>query len=313
MKRRTFDECAVYELRSERDTIDFSEIRYLFLEKTSDIIYLTLNGQIHGIVCMGDVLHHMKGGRIAIVKNFTFLEDFQDTYAREIFDRRDNIHKIPVIKEGRLEGDYSRWDDAEIEWIKWVSKQETGWNRLKKWLKIKSYQRLYILEPVREKQEAVQIIGEVLKTRRIEVCPVKKNEFREAVSNSEKCLLITTDQDEERGMICVNEADHNVTGDDLDMITFTTLYDILDKYDREERIGHYSIVFEGGGLKKTVWRAWKEKVYIFWPFTMTLIIYQIISKRLLENRQKIKRDSICRMEIFGQLIRRQERNFSQSY
>lgn len=290
MKRRTFEECAVYELRSERDTIDFSEIQYLFLEKTADIIYLTLNGQIHGIVCMGDVLHHMKGGRIAIVRNFTFLEDFQDTYARDIFDRRDNIHKIPVIKEGRLEGDYSRWDDAEIEWIKWVSKQETVWNRLKKWLKTKSYQRLYILEPVREKQEAVQIIAEVLKTRRIEVCPLKKNEFREAVSDSEKCLMITTDRDEERGMICVSEADHNVTSDNLDMITFTTLYDVVDKFDREERIGHYSIVFEGGGVKENSLVSLESKgvhILAFYndPYHISDYIKKIVRKQA-EDKKK---------------------------
>ncbi len=290
MRRRTFDECAVYELCGERDAIDFSEIRHLFLEKTADIVYLTLNGRIYGIVCMGDVLHHMKNGKIEIVRNFTFLEDFQDALVREIFDKRSNIQKIPVIKEGRLEGDYSRWDDAEIEWIKWVSKRESTWNRLKKWLKTEQYQRLYILEPVREKQEAGQIIADVLKTRKIEVCPVKKKEFREAVSNSEKCLMITTDQDEERGMICVNEADHNVTSGNLDMITFTTLYDILDKYDRQERIGHYSIVFEGEGVKENSLESLERKgvhILAFYndPYHISDYIKKIVRKQA-EDKKK---------------------------
>lgn len=290
MRKRLFDECAMHELSGEGDVIDFAEIRSLFLEKTADIIYLTQNGQIYGIVCMGDVLHHMKNGKITIVKNFTFLEEFRDTFAREIFDKKDNIQKIPVIKEGKLKGDYSRWDDAEIEWIKWVSKRESIWNKLKKWLKINQYQRLYILEPVREKKETGQIIAEVLKTRKIEVCPVKKEEFQKAVSNSEKCLMITTDQDEERGMICVNEADHNVTSDNLNMITFTTLYDILDKYDRQERIGHYSIVFEGGEVKENSLESLEKKgvhILAFYndPYHISDYIKKIVRKQAEDKKR----------------------------
>lgn len=99
MRRRDLRELAIYELESEVDSVQFQSIRSLFVEKTSDIVYLTFNKRLYGIICLGDLLHHMRDGKVPIVKNFTKLEGFCDDKAREIFAVKKNIQKIPVIQE----------------------------------------------------------------------------------------------------------------------------------------------------------------------------------------------------------------------
>lgn len=97
MHKRELDELAIYHLESETDDIDIGLLHDLYVEKTSDIVYFIFEDRLYGIVCYGDLLHHMHNGNVRIVKNFTKLNDFCDDKAREIFESRNNIQKIPVV------------------------------------------------------------------------------------------------------------------------------------------------------------------------------------------------------------------------
>lgn len=99
MIRRPLEDLAVYELDRATDVIRFVDIRELYKNKTSDIVYLNLEGKLFGILCLGDLLHRMKDGIVPVVRDFTRLMDFEDDRARDIFKEKKNIQKIPVINE----------------------------------------------------------------------------------------------------------------------------------------------------------------------------------------------------------------------
>ena len=68
MRKRSLKELAVYELKEQTDLIEFEQIRELLVNKTSDIVYLTIDKKVYGIVCLGDILHHMECGQVSIEK-----------------------------------------------------------------------------------------------------------------------------------------------------------------------------------------------------------------------------------------------------
>ncbi len=247
MRRRDLRELAIYELESEVDSVQFQSIRSLFVEKTSDIVYLTFNKRLYGIICLGDLLHHMRDGKVPIVKNFTKLEGFCDDKAREIFAVKKNIQKIPVIQEwgGVISGDYSRWDDAEKAWIKWIVDQEAVWDKLKKYLKETGYEKIYVISPVTEKSWIEIIILKLFARKKIDVVSIKKEQLKQLLQESEKSLVIVTDEDEWRGIECIDEFDYRTINDRLTWSTFSRLFHEINKYDKHERLNHYSAVKEG--------------------------------------------------------------------
>ena len=112
MVKRNISELAVYEVKEETETVLFTDIYKLYLEKTSEIIYVNKGRKLYGIISMGETLNQDKDGRIMINKRFTFLSEYNVTKAHEIFRDKRWIHKIPVTnRNGELIGDYSRWDD----------------------------------------------------------------------------------------------------------------------------------------------------------------------------------------------------------
>ena len=66
MHKRELDELAIYQLESGVDDIDIRLLHDLYVEKTSDIVYLILDDKLYGIICYGDLLHHMHDGVVRI-------------------------------------------------------------------------------------------------------------------------------------------------------------------------------------------------------------------------------------------------------
>lgn len=250
MRKRSLKELAVYELKEQTDLIAFEQIRELFVNKTSDIVYLTIDKKVYGIVCLGDILHHMECGRVPIAKSFLYINDFQEDRAKEIFARKSNIQKIPVMKSGILQGDYSRWDDAEPAWIQWIAAQKNVWGRLNQYLKEQDYKRVYVIEPTVQKERTKEIIIELLSEKK-EVCLTQKEQaWKLFQQESEHALFVMADEDERRGMMCMQAAGFADMGIKADVVTFSKLYREIEKFDKQERLKHYGIVIEGKCAKE---------------------------------------------------------------
>ena len=126
MEKRDLPQMIIYEIDNAAATLSMECLKPLYIKKTSEIVYITKNNKIYGIVCLGDVLRH-KSGMVKINTLFCSLESFNTIKAREILKEKKNINKIPIISEkGELLGDYSRWDDMLFveRNYKWFAQKE---------------------------------------------------------------------------------------------------------------------------------------------------------------------------------------------
>ena len=251
MHIRELNELAIYKLESEVDDIDIGSLHDLYVEKTSDIVYLTLDDKLYGIICLGDLLHNMHDGAVGIVRNFTKLSDFCTDEAKKIFASRNNIHKIPVVnKDGKLLGDYSRWNDGDEGWIQWIKSLASLWNSLKGYLKEKGYQKVYIVNPIKEKLFIKDIIIELFNSQKINTISIDKIKLPELLQEKDKSLVMTADEEERRGVICIDGYDYRIMNDKLDWVQLNFLYHELKKYDQRRVLNYYGIAREGDNGKK---------------------------------------------------------------
>lgn len=252
MHKRELDELAIYKLENEVDDIDIRLLHDLYVEKTSDIVYLTLDDRLYGIICYGDLLHHMHNGVVRIVKDFTKLSGFCTDEAKKIFESRNNIHKIPVVnKEDKLLGDYSRWEDGNEGWVQWITSQSSIWNSLKSYLlKVKGYQKVYIVNPIKEKLWIKDTIVEIFESKKINIISMDKMDLPKLLQEKDKSLVVTADEEELRGVNCLDGYVYSTINDRLDWCHLLSLYRTLEKIDRRRLVDHYGIAREGGDGKK---------------------------------------------------------------
>ena len=263
MHKRKLDELAIYQLESEADDIDIELLHDLYVEKTSDIVYLTLDDKLYGIICYGDLLHHMQNGIVKIVKNFTKLNAFCDDEARIIFASRNNIQKIPVVnKDDKLLGDYSRWEDGDTGWIHWIISQASIWNSLKSYLKEKGYQKVYIVNPIKEKLWIKDIIIELFASKKINVISTEKMKLSELLQEKEKSMVMAVDKEELRGVNCIDGYVYSTINDKLDWFYFSSLYHELKTYDLWRVSGHYGIAREGDNGKKIFMELQQKEIKV---------------------------------------------------
>ena len=251
MRKRELDELAIYKLESEVDDIDIRLLHDLYAERTSDIVYLTLYDKLYGIVCFEDLLHKMHNGIVRITKDFTKLNDFCFDEARKIFALKDNIQKIPVVnQENKLLGDYSRWDDGDADWIQWIISQVSIWNSLRNYIKEKEYQKVYIVNPIKEKVYIKDIINDLFESKKINIISIDKIKLPELLHEKEESLVMTADEEEWRGIRCIDGYDYSIINDKLDWHHLLTLYRELKIYDQKRIYNHYSLAREGDNSKK---------------------------------------------------------------
>lgn len=112
MVKRTINDLAVYTLDTEKKKLLFYDIRHLFLEKMTEIIYIVMNDRLYGIICLGDCLNRETEQYINVNTEYTKIINWNIMEAKNIFLKKSNINKIPVINDSyNLLGEYSRWDD----------------------------------------------------------------------------------------------------------------------------------------------------------------------------------------------------------
>lgn len=197
MLKRDITQLAVYHIEEETDTLFFPCLRTLYLEKTSDTIYITRNKKLYGIIDRKEVLRRSPDGKVKINKSFTILTGYNVIKAHEIFQRNIYINKIPVINEqGELLGDYSRWDDMlYIERNQARLMQEKAVRKV-----LGAYDAVYVVEPVESKNLNYLCLVEYLKNYQIEYTVLEKAQIGDKLP--EKAICIFLDEDERRGIQC---------------------------------------------------------------------------------------------------------------
>lgn len=248
MRRRNLEELAIIELCAPRETITHAEIRKVLIEKPSDTIYFILDGSLWGIVCLGDWLHRAENGNISIATKFTSICGFKETDARRIFIEKKNVHKVPVTdSKGSLLGDYSRWDDGKKAYCNWILNKTIIWRKIKKWLKEQGYQTVYIITPQECKSDIKNKFLSVLNQRNIKYTELNKEELIKINDCKEKTLIVTVDEEEERGVWGIDGFDNHKINGFIEWSTIHKIYQDVSHYDGSERLIHYSASSEGEG------------------------------------------------------------------
>lgn len=199
MIKRGIDQLAEYVINKETEEVSLSCLHRLYLEKASEIVYIIKDKKLYGIVCLGDVLRCGVSKTVRINKEFAVLREFNIVKAHEIFQRKRNIHKIPVVNDrGELLGDYSRWDD-----LLFIERNRRYMmlhkNSLKKIFKV--YESIYVVKPVESKMGDWLKLIECLEDCGIQYSLLKKEQISSKLR--EKAICIFLDEDERRSMQCI--------------------------------------------------------------------------------------------------------------
>lgn len=199
MEKRNITQLAIYSIEEDVETLPVERLQKLYLEKTSEIVYIIRDNKLYGCVSMGEVLRGKhKNAEVRINRSFTFLTGFNVIKAHEIFQKYSYIHKIPVVgKHGELLGDYSRWDDMlyfernqKLFMCESVLKEILG-----------KYEAVYVVAPVEYKHPAYLCLKEYLEKFQIRYEVLTKEQVGEKIS--EKVICIFLSEDERRGIECL--------------------------------------------------------------------------------------------------------------
>lgn len=266
MQKRDISQLAVCKVEEETDLLPAECLRELYLNKTSEIVYVIKERKIWGIVCLGDVMRQRYEAGIRINRNFTSLDTFNIMKAHDIFRVKGNIHKIPVVnRQGELLGDYSRWDDVlYIERNYRIFLDEEIIRKL-----LERYENVYIIEPVDRTDYYYLQFMEYLNHLQIGYMVLHKVQIAKTLGGNN--IYIFLNEDEKRGTLCLIQL---LNGQDKENVNdrlsgrFHTYRDLLNeitwriKFDRlgiekPEHIPYYRIddkatVFLGELEKKGV-------------------------------------------------------------
>lgn len=199
MIKRELAELATYTVDEECETLPLACLRKVYLEKTSEIIYINKGKKLYGIVCMGEVLYGNKQNTLVkINKHFRSLNGFNLIKACEFFERRTDINKIPVVnEEGELIGDYSRWDMLYVEQNQIRLMQKKTVKRV-----LGNYEKIYVIQPSEKTHPDYLRLLKYLTQFEIDYSVLKKEELYENMRGY-NVICIFLDEDERRGMQCL--------------------------------------------------------------------------------------------------------------
>lgn len=198
MIKRDIAQLAVYPIETDVEYIPLERLQRLYMDKTSEIIYITKEEKMYGIICMGEALQARRnGGGVKINKNFTVLNSYNVIKAREIFQNKGNIHKIPVVNEqGKLLGDYSRWDD-----MLYVERNQGNLMKEKELRNVFAmYENVYTVKPAAGKFTEYLCLKSYFEKFEIEFTELEKRDIGEKLEENSICLFL--DEDERRGIQC---------------------------------------------------------------------------------------------------------------
>lgn len=315
MRRRNIEELAIYELQEETDRIDSSLLLSLYIEKTSDIVYLTLQGKLYGIVCLNDLQNRMEDGIVTINKKFTKMNCFDDEQARKMF-ALNRFTKIPVVDETDcILGDYSCLDDTDIVLVEWLADFENIWSHLKKFLKDKEYKKTYIVNPNKGKQYLTNYIVKIFERAKVSVTFIEKEELNMLKQNTEQSLIIAADLEEVRGVLCINAINRVESNTKLKCMAFIYLWTNVANYVRKRRFLHYGEVNDSIIGKSLLAELQNRGITILAVHNDACYISDYIKDLFQKNQYFIKKygkdrfwpvESEIGKEFFGELLENED-------
>lgn len=198
MVKREKSELAIYRIEKETESLPMTCLRNLYLEKTSEIIYITKCEKLYGMICYGDVFRRSNNGKVQINRDFVSLCDYNVVEAHQIFQRKKNVHKIPVVNgQGILRGDYSRWDD-----MLYIERNQQIYMREKFVVSVlKPYEMVYVIEPVESTNSNYMCLLEYLDQFRIKYNILDKEQMGNKMAEKAVCIFLS--EDEKRGILCL--------------------------------------------------------------------------------------------------------------
>lgn len=190
MLYKKYEDLTITEVRNQAE-ISFDKIVETILLKPSNIIYCEDGGKFCGVISMGDVARASCAGRKSVPfnKQFTRIRMGEYMKARNIFRDRKSINALPIIDdEGRLVGEYSRWDELlKIKYSFFVYKSYCG--------------KIALVKPCRvsaERWETFHLFYECLLSWNMDVKCIEYVEVLDYVEDVDRILFI--DEDELRAM-----------------------------------------------------------------------------------------------------------------
>lgn len=117
MTYKTYEELTVLNVMGSSVKVPFERVIDTMLSRPSNIIYCETDGQLSGIISMGDVARasEQKQREVRINQRFMRVRASEYMKARNIFADKKNINAIPIVNEtGALLGEWSRWDDYHM-------------------------------------------------------------------------------------------------------------------------------------------------------------------------------------------------------
>lgn len=129
---RTRESLTVIELWENEKNISFDRLKKILLDRPSNIIYCEKNEKLLGIVSMIDICRAENAGKDYAVINSNPANVRVGEYmqARRIFAERKNIHSLPILTEdGKLAGDWLKWDSLYVDKYKFVRNEQSIWFR----------------------------------------------------------------------------------------------------------------------------------------------------------------------------------------
>ena len=108
---REREKLTIIQMCANEGEISFDRLETVILERPSNVIYCERNGELYGIITMGDIARSCKKF-VTINTQFMCLEEGDYMKARSIFFKNAGINALPVVDyRRRLIGDWSRWDN----------------------------------------------------------------------------------------------------------------------------------------------------------------------------------------------------------
>lgn len=105
---------SILTLTEDRDYVTDDELIHVLEERPSNTVYIERDGILRGLITSGDIMrsHDEKTRRVPVNKKYTHVHPGEHMRVRQIFKDKATINALPVVSgDGRLLGDYVRWND----------------------------------------------------------------------------------------------------------------------------------------------------------------------------------------------------------
>lgn len=105
---------SILTLTEDRDYVSYDELIRVLEERPSNTVYIERDGILCGLITRGRIVRSRdeENRRVPFNKKYTYVQPGEHMRVRQIFKDKATINALPVVLEdGRLLGDYVRWND----------------------------------------------------------------------------------------------------------------------------------------------------------------------------------------------------------